>query len=165
MHLQHINSDMLSEPSTGFLTMIYSIFQTDLLSAGVFTLHCLERTEEAARWLFNQVLYFLGSNLEVGGPLILIIIKFDMFEISRTALLSEHILFIRLKFLSHSAVLTGNVFIQFMSGFRSLGSLVGCSSRSRIPFSAWSVHRLNRLHSRLICSSPWRMLGFDGHLL
>ena len=56
--------------------------------------------------------------------MILIIIKFDMFEISRTALLSELILFIRLKFLSHSAVLTGNVFIQFMSGFRSLGSLV-----------------------------------------
>lgn len=50
--------------------------------------------------------------------MILIIIKFDMFEISRTALLSELILLIRLKFLSHSAVLTGNVFIQFMSGFR-----------------------------------------------
>ena len=47
--------------------------------------------------------------------------KFDMFEISRTALLSELTLFIRLKFLSHSAVLTGNVFIPFMSGFRFLG--------------------------------------------
>ena len=55
---------MLSEPSTGFLTMIYSIFQTDLLSAGVFTLHCLERTEEAARWLFNQV---SNSLLSDGG--------------------------------------------------------------------------------------------------
>lgn len=148
------------------LCSFYRIFQTDLLSAEVLTLHSLERTEEAARWLFNQVLvYFLGSNLEVGGPLILIIIKFDMFEISRTALLSELILLIRLKFLSHSAALTGNFFIQFMSGFRFLGSLLGSSSRSCIPFSAWSVHKLNHLHSCLMCSSPWRMLGFDGHLL
>ena len=46
----------------------------------------------------------------------LIIIKFDMFETSRTALLAVLILFIRLKFLSHSAVLTGNVFTQLMSG-------------------------------------------------
>ncbi len=41
-----------------------------------------------------------------------IIIKFDMFETRRTALLSVFMLFIRLKFLSHSAVLTGIVFIQ-----------------------------------------------------
>ncbi len=94
-----------------------------------------------------------------------IIIKFDMFETSRTALLSVFMLFIRLKFLSHSAVLTGIVFIQLKSGFKPLGSLLGSSSRSRIPFSAWSVHKLNRLHSRLTCSSPWRMLGFDGDLL
>ena len=57
------------------------------------------------------------SRIKLGsGPLILIIIKFDMFEIRRPAILSELILFIRLKFLSHSAVLTGNVFMQFMSG-------------------------------------------------
>ncbi len=40
-----------------------------------------------------------------------------MFETNRTALLSVLMLFIRLKFLSYSAVLTGNVFIQLMSGF------------------------------------------------
>ena len=94
-----------------------------------------------------------------------IIITFDMFQTSRTALLSVLILFIRLKFLSHSAVLTGNVFIQLMSGFRSFGSLLGSSSRSRIPFSAWTVHKFNRLQSRLTCCSPWQMPGFDGHLL
>lgn len=95
LHLQHINSNILSQPSTGFLSFSHtSIFQTDLLYAGVFTVHCLEHTEEAARWLFNQVfVYFLGSNLEVGGPLILIIFKFDMFEIKRPALLSELIFF------------------------------------------------------------------------
>ena len=77
--------------------------------------------------------------MEVGGPLILIIIKFDMFEISRTALSSELILFIRLKFLSHSAVLTNNVFIQFMSGLRFLGSLLGSSSRSHKSKYNWPI--------------------------
>lgn len=57
----------------------------------------------------------------------LIIIKFDMFETSRTALLSVLILFIRLKFL------TLLCWQGMFSGFRSLGLLLGSSSRSRNP--------------------------------
>lgn len=48
------------------LPLSYSIFQTDLLSAGVFTLHCLERIEVAARWFFNQVLVIL-SRIKLGS--------------------------------------------------------------------------------------------------
>ena len=127
-------------------------------------MHCLLACV-AERWLLSHVVtYFLGSKSVTGGPLMLIIIKLLTFDNNSVDLLSVHILFMRLKPLSHSAVLQGKVFMHCMSGFKLSGSLSGCSRKSLIPLTACSSPRLNRLQSRFTCASPCRMPGVDGQL-
>ena len=100
-----------------------------------------------------------------GGPLMLIIIiKLLTMDNKIVDLLSVPPLFTRLKPLSHS-LLQGMVCLHRMSGFRLLGSMYGCSRKSLIPLTAWSSQRLNRLHSRVTCDSPYHMPGADGQLL
>ena len=120
----------------------------------------------AERWLRNHVdTYFPGSKRLTGGPLRLIIIKLLTLDNNILALWSVYTMFIRLKPLSHSAVLQGMVCMQRMSGLRHSGSLSGCSMKSLIPLTACSSHRWNRLHSRFTCASPCRMPGADGQVL
>lgn len=120
-------------------------------------MHCLLACV-AERWLLNHnVTYFLGSKSLTGGPLMLIIIKLLTFANNSVDLLSVHTLFMRLKPLSHSAVLQGKVCIHRMSGFRLSGSLSGDIAvihSIRYSQSQTMVHAVPCEEVRVSCSQP-----------
>ena len=127
-------------------------------------MHCLLACV-AKRWLLNHVVtYFLGSKRLTGGPLMLIIIKLLTLDNNSVDLLCVHTLCMRLKPLSHSAVLQGMVCMHRVSAFRLSDSLSGCSRKSLIPLTACSSQRLNRLHSCFTCASPCHIPDVDGQL-
>lgn len=82
-------------------------------------LHCIDCRSFTVQWFLAQdCTYLSGLNSEIGGPLRLIIIKCETFETRSTYLLLVKMLFIRLKPISHFAVLAGKVFIEFLKGLK-----------------------------------------------
>lgn len=93
----------------------------------------------------------------------LIILKLLTLDNNSVALLSVHILFIRLNGLPHSAMLEGMVCMHHGSGFRVSGSLSGSSIKSLKPVIAWSSQRLNHLHCHLVLMASWSCPEYLDH--
>ena len=121
----------------------------------------------AVRWWSNHVFtYFFGSHFLNGGPFILRNIRLEQFATKMVDLISDTIIFMMEKSLSHSAELHGIVLADVIISV-SLAGICFCdpiSIHSRIPLMAFVSLTWNRLAIYLTSFSPYRMLGSIGHV-